>query len=149
MNAIIYTNTADPRTVNKANYLSQLSETTLTLYNSTNLLAPTFKARHKTTGNYLHVDGLGYYYILNQITDSSVCYYVCEKDVLHSNNLSDLPVTVARNEYDYNMNIADNLLPLTQDKIYYTRNFSPDINVFSNTSEYILGVTIEEVTNNE
>lgn len=148
MTATIYTNTSDPRTVNKSEYLAKISDTTLTLYSSTNLLSPTFKARHKTDGNYLYVEGLGYYYILNQITDSSVCYYVCEKDVLMSNNLSNLPVTVSRNEFDYDMYIADNLLPLKQDKIYYTRNFSPDISVFSNTTEYILGVTTtnEEVT---
>lgn len=147
MNATLYNTSSSYNTVSK-DLSNTIGDTTLTLYNKTDLLNPTFKCRNKTNANYMHVDGMGYYFIHNQITDSGCCYYICELDVLMSYNLSELPVTVTRNEFDYNEMLADNILPLSQDKILYTRNFSPNISVFTNTQEYILAI-IEEETNNE
>lgn len=143
MNAVLYTTNSAYNTLSKE--LTEVSEITLTLYTKTELLNPTFKCRNKTNANYMYVEGMGYYFIHNQVVDSGCCYYICELDVLMSYNISELSVTVSRNEFNYNEMLSDTLLPLTQDKIIYTRNFSPDISVFNNTQEYILAVIEENI----
>lgn len=121
MIANLYINSSSADTLNKN--ISQVDSTTLTLYESTDILHPTFKVKHKTNANYMFVVGLGYYYINNQILGNQCCYLVCEKDVLMSNisEILNLECFILRNENEYNLDIPDNLLPLQEKTIVYSR----------------------------
>ena len=121
MNAILYTNKSSSKTLNKT--LTETGRTILTLYEMTDLMNPRFKVKNKTDANYLYVENLGYYYIHNQILGNQCCYLVCEKDVLMSNKneILNLECFILRNEHEYNLNIPDNLLPLQEKTIVYSR----------------------------
>ena len=130
MTAILYKNTSSSKTLNKN--LVEIGRTNLTLYELSDLLNPRFKLKNKTTANYLFIQDLGYYYINNQILGNQCCFLVCEKDVLMSNKseILDLDCFVLRNEYEYNLDIPDNLLPLQEKNVIYSRtdyNNAPDI----------------------
>lgn len=130
MTAILYRNTSSSKTLNKN--LVEIGRTNLTLYELSDLLNPKFKLKNKTTANYLFISDLGYYYINNQILGNQCCYLVCEKDVLMSNKseILNLDCFVLRNEYEYNLDIPDNLLPLQEKNVIYSRtdyNNAPDI----------------------
>ena len=121
MTAILYKNTSSSKTLNKN--LVEIGRTNLTLYELSDLLNPRFKLKNKTTANYLFIQDLGYYYINNQILGNQCCFLVCEKDVLMSNKseILDLDCFVLRNEYEYNLDIPDNLLPLQEKTVVYSR----------------------------
>lgn len=130
MTAILYRNTSSSKTLNKI--LVEIGRTNLTLYELSDLLNPRFKLKNKTTANYLFIQDLGYYYINNQILGNQCCFLVCEKDVLMSNKseILNLDCFVLRNEYEYNLDIPDNLLPLQEKNVIYSRtdyNNAPDI----------------------
>lgn len=121
MNAILYTNKSSSKTLNKN--LVEIGRTNLTLYEMSDLINPRFKLKNKTDANYLYVENLGYYYIHNQILGNQCCYLACEKDVLMSNKneILNLDCFVLRNENEYNLDIPDNLLPLQEKTIVYSR----------------------------
>lgn len=121
MTAILYKNTSSSKTLNKN--LVEIGRTNLTLYEMSDLINPRFKLKHKTTANYLYVENMGYYYIHNQILGNQCCYLVCEKDVLMSNKneILNLECFILRNEHEYNLDIPDNLLPLQEKTIVYSR----------------------------
>ena len=121
MTAILYRNTSSSKTLNKN--LVEIGRTNLTLYELSDLMNPRFKLKNKTTANYLFIPDLGYYYINNQILGNQCCFLVCEKDVLMSNKseILDLDCFVLRNEYEYNLDIPDNLLPLQEKTVVYSR----------------------------
>lgn len=130
MTAILYRNTSSSKTLNKN--LVEIGRTNLTLYELSDLLTPRFKLKNKTSANYLFIQELGYYYINNQILGNQCCYLVCEKDVLMSNKseILNLDCFVLRNEYEYNLDIPDNLLPLQEKTVVYSRtdyNNAPNI----------------------
>lgn len=130
MTAILYRNTSSSKTLNKN--LVEIGRTNLTLYELSDLLNPRFKLKNKTSANYLFIQELGYYYINNQILGNQCCYLVCEKDVLMSNKseILNLDCFVLRNEYEYNLDIPDNLLPLQEKTVVYSRtdyNNAPNI----------------------
>ena len=130
MTAILYRNTSSSKTLNKN--LVEIGRTNLTLYELSDLLTPRFKLKNKTSANYLFIQELGYYYINNQILGNQCCYLVCEKDVLMSNKseILNLVCFVLRNEYEYNLDIPDNLLPLQEKTVVYSRtdyNNAPNI----------------------
>ena len=121
MNAILYTNKSSSKTLNKT--LTETGRTILTLYEMSDLMNPRFKVKNKTDANYLYVEGLGYYYIHNQILGNQCCYLICEKDVLMSNKseILNMECFVTRNENEYNLDIPDNLLPLQEKTVVYSR----------------------------
>lgn len=121
MTAILYRNTSSSKTLNKN--LVEISRTNLTLYELSDLLNPRFKIKNKTNANYMYIQDLGYYYINNQILGNQCCFLVCEKDVLMSNQaeILNLNCFVLRNEHEYNLDIPDNLLPLQEKTIVYSR----------------------------
>lgn len=121
MTAILYRNTSASKTLNKN--LVEIGRTNLTLYELSDLMNPRFKLKNKTNANYIYIPDLGYYYINNQILGNQCCYLVCEKDVLMSNRseILNLDCFVLRNEYEYNLDIPDNLLPLQEKTIVYSR----------------------------
>lgn len=130
MTAILYRNTSSSKTLNKN--LVEIGRTNLTLYELSDLLNPRFKLKNKTSANYLFIQDLGYYYINNQILGNQCCYLVCEKDVLMSNKseILNLDCFVLRNEYEYNLDIPDNLLQLQEKTVVYSRtdyNNAPNI----------------------
>lgn len=121
MNAILYTNKSSSKTLNKT--LTENGRTILTLYEMSDLMNPRFKLKNKTDANYLYVENLGYYYIHNQILGNQCCYLICEKDVLMSNKseILNMECFVTRNENEYNLDIPDNLLPLQEKTVVYSR----------------------------
>ena len=121
MNAILYTNKSSSKTLNKT--LTENGRTILTLYEMSDLMNPRFKVKNKTDANYLYVENLGYYYIHNQILGNQCCYLICEKDVLMSNKseILNMECFVTRNENEYNLDIPDNLLPLQEKTVVYSR----------------------------
>lgn len=130
MTAILYRNTSSSKTLNKN--LVEIARTNLTLYELSDLLNPKFKLKNKTAANYLFIPELGYYYIHNQILGNQCCYLVCEKDVLMSNKneILNLDCFILRNENEYNLDIPDNLLPLQEKTVVYSRtdyNNAPNI----------------------
>ena len=121
MTATLYINKSAYNSLNKDLY--EIGITNLTLYEMTDLMQPKFKVKNKTTANYMYVQGFGYYFINNQILGNQCSYLICEKDVLMSNKseISNMECFVTRNENEYNLDIPDNLLPLQEKTVVYSR----------------------------
>lgn len=121
MTATLYINKSAYNSLNKE--LSDIGTTNLTLYEMTDLMQPKFKVKNKTNANYMYVQGFGYYFINNQILGNQFCYLICEKDVLMSNKseILNMECFVTRNENEYNLDIPDNLLPLQEKTVVYSR----------------------------
>lgn len=121
MTATLYINKSTYNSLNKD--MSVIGTTNLTLYELTDLMQPKFKIKNKTNANYMYVDGFGYYFINNQILWNQCCYLICEKDVLMSNKseILNMDCFVTRNENEYNLDIPDNLLPLQEKTVVYSR----------------------------
>ena len=121
MTATLYINKSAYNSLNKD--ISPIGTTNLTLYEMTDLIQPKFKLKNKTTANYMYVQGFGYYFINNQILENQCCYLICEKDVLMSNKseILNMECFVTRNENEYNLDIPDNLLPLQEKTVVYSR----------------------------
>ena len=121
MTATLYINKSAYNYLNKD--ISNIGTTNLTLYEMTDLMQPKFKIKNKTTANYMYVQGFGYYFINNQILGNQCCYLICEKDVLMSNKaeILNMECFVTRNENEYNLDIPDNLLPLQEKTVVYSR----------------------------
>ena len=121
MTATLYINKSAYNSLNKD--ISAIGTTNLTLYEMTDLMQPKFKLKNKTTANYMYVQGFGYYFINNQILCNQCCYLICEKDVLMSNKseILNMECFVTRNENEYNLDIPDNLLPLQEKTVVYSR----------------------------
>lgn len=121
MTATLYINKSAYNSLNKD--LLDIGNTNLTLYEMTDLMQPKFKVKNKTVANYMYVQGFGYYFINNQILGNQFCYLICEKDVLMSNKaeILNMECFVTRNENEYNLDIPDNLLPLQEKTVVYSR----------------------------
>ena len=121
MTAILYINKSSYNSLNKD--ITEIGATNLTLYEMTDLMQPKFKIKNKTSANYMYVQGFGYYFINNQILANQCCYLICEKDVLMSNKaeILNMECFVTRNENEYNLDIPDNLLPLQEKTVVYSR----------------------------
>lgn len=121
MTATLYINKSSYNSLNKD--ITAIGTTNLTLYEMTDLMQPKFKIKNKTNANYMHVQGFGYYFINNQILANQCCYLMCEKDVLMSNKseILNMECFVMRNENEYNLDIPDNLLPLQEKTVVYSR----------------------------
>lgn len=121
MTATLYINKSAYNSLNKD--LSVIGTTNLILYEMTDLMQPKFKVKNKTTANYMYIQGFGYYFINNQILANQCCYLMCEKDVLMSNKaeILNMDCFVTRNENEYNLDIPDNLLPLQEKTLVYSR----------------------------
>ena len=121
MTATLYINKSAYNSLNKD--ISAIGTTNLTLYEVTDLMQPKFKLKNKTTANYMYVQDFGYYFINNQILGNQCCYLICEKDDLMSNKseILNMESFVTRNENEYNLDIPDNLLPLQEKTVVYSR----------------------------
>ena len=121
MTATLYINKSAYNILNKD--ILAIGTTNLTLYEMTDLMQPKFKIKNKTNANYMYIDGFGYYFINNQVLGNQCCYLICEKDVLMSNKseILNMECFVTRNENEYNLDIPDNLLPLQEKTVVYSR----------------------------
>ena len=132
MRATLYINKSAYSSLNKD--LSAIGTTNLTLYEMTDLMQPKFKIKNKTNANYMYVPDFGYYFITNQILGNQCCYLICEKDVLMSNKaeILNMDCFVTRNENEYNLDIPDNLLPLQEKTVVYSRTDTVNAPDFGN-----------------
>ena len=121
MTANLYINKSAYNSLNKD--ISTIGTTNLTLYEMTDLMQPKYKVKNKTTANYMYVQGFGYYFINNQILGNQCCDKKKKKDVLMSNKseIINMECFVTRNENEYNLDIPDNLLPLQEKTVVYSR----------------------------
>lgn len=138
-NAQYYINTSSKDTLDK-NISPVGNEFTINLFLPSDLLNPVFMVHSKPSANYIHVNGMGYYYINNITYDSQCVYLHCEKDVLMSNNaeIKNLTCLIARNETDKNDYIIDSSTTFTSNKQIICKKFGDDVII--STDNYILGV---------
>ena len=139
MTAILYNNTSDSREINKN--LTELTTINITLYLDTNVTNPVFKLKNfLNNANYMYVPDLHRYYYINNYTLSNQCVYLhCSVDVLttYKTEILNSECLISRSENDYNDNIVDTLVPITENTVYTIKNFGENIKT---TEHFIIGV---------
>lgn len=139
MKAILYNNKSDNRELNKN--ITEVSTIDVSLYLDTNVLSPVFKVKNfNNNSNYIYVPNLDRYYYINNYTLSNQCVYLhCSVDVLmtYKKDILNTTCLVSRSEYDYNDNIIDTLVPITENNVYTVKKFGENV---KSTEHFIIGV---------
>lgn len=116
MNITLYHNNADPRVVNKGTKLTTIATVDAKPFYPLNVATPVFRLEYLSTFNsvnYCYVPSLGrYYFVAAPVLESGNAMILrCDCDVLYSfrTDILNLKTICARNEYDYNEFITDNI----------------------------------------
>lgn len=117
MDITLYTNTADPRVVDKTNYLTQVAAlTSAKPFYPLNITTPHFRLAYNQSFksiNYVYVPDLGRYYFINSMVleSGNAMIISCDCDVLMSfkTSVQNLDCICIRNERDFNKYIPDDI----------------------------------------
>ena len=136
MQIILYNNSAEKNRVDKTTYLSNALTLNgnLRSNDSGNILSPTIYLEMNNdsvpTYNYCYIPSFNRYYFITSIAPARNDYWEVnmKEDVLMSfkNEIKNQTALVARQENDFNLEIADNLITNFQDKEYYINHIVVD-----------------------
>ena len=118
MEVILYNSTADPRRVQKQQYLTSIATVTATPYYPISVETPTFTIKYLNGYidiNYCYVPELHRYYFVNSplLDSGGLVTLSCEVDPLMSfkSDILNLDAICIRNEYEFNKYILDSDIP--------------------------------------
>lgn len=122
----LYNNKADDRVVDKTDYITLVQTTDADIKGTCNITDPVLILDYAANNfNYVYIpDWHRYYRVINiTVTAGNKTIITCEVDVLMSfkTDILNLKAYIVRNEFDYDLNIPDNLLPLQEKTIVYSR----------------------------
>lgn len=133
MQVVLYNNPEHFKKVDKRGSLNLIANTDCNLKDSTSILTPTLTFSKATVGdlsrvNYLYIPEFHRYYFVTDLNAGlgGVAEITGRVDVLTSNanDILKLVAMVSRNQYNYNMDLPDNDIPVMAKRNLTYRNFS-------------------------